>query len=70
MEVTMAFSPEFLWGVGTVALLFALIWGVRQSRSRNPQNDAVAEAATREAYRRPENYEHTRKEFKRQVTPS
>jgi hypothetical protein len=63
-------SPEILWGVGTVLLLIALIWGVRQSRTRNRANDRITEEATRQEYADPAHYPQEQRNLEKQTRPS
>jgi cytochrome c-type biogenesis protein CcmH/NrfF len=63
-------SPEILWGVGIVLLLIALIWGVRQSRTRNRANDPITEEATHQEYSDPANYPQKKRDLEKQTRPS
>ena len=56
---------EILYGIGTLLLLGGLVYGVYQWSHRNKANEAITEAATREEYKHPERYEHTRKDYER-----
>jgi hypothetical protein len=64
------FTPEYLWPIGVVLLLGALIWGVLHNRGRNRANDKLTEAATRAEYDRPNDYDKERRELEREVRPS
>ena len=61
---------EWLYGVGALVLLIALVWGITQYKTRNKANDPLTEAATREEYDHPDTYEQEQDEFKKQVRPS
>jgi len=63
-------SPEILWGIGIVLLLIALIWGVRQSRTRNRANDRIAEEATHQEYSDPAHYPQKQRNLEKQTRPS
>ncbi|GGE37533.1 hypothetical protein GCM10007276_13690 [Agaricicola taiwanensis] len=63
-------SPELLWGLGTVVLFAALIWGVVQYSTRNRANDRITEKATHEMYEHPESYPERRESLKKEVRPS
>jgi len=47
-------SVEVLWGIGTVVLLAALVYGVTFWSRRNKGIDPVTEEATRQEYREEE----------------
>ena len=66
----MTFTPEVLWGVGIVALLGALIWGVVQYSRRNRANDRVTDKAARAMFDDPEAYDAKREQLKKDVKPS
>lgn len=61
---------ELLYGVGALALLVALVWGIAQYKARNRANDPVTEAATREEYDHPDRYASEEDEFRKQIRPS
>lgn len=61
---------ELLYGVGALALLIALVWGIAQYKARNKANDPITEAATREEYDHPDHYQAKEDEFRKQVRPS
>jgi hypothetical protein len=61
---------ELLYGVGALALLIALVWGITQYKSRNKANDRLTEAATREEYDHPDTYQQKEDDFRDQVRPS
>lgn len=48
--------PEAIFGLGTIILLAALVWGAWAYQTRNRSNDRVTEKATRDLYRNPEHY--------------
>ncbi len=56
--------------IGSLILLAVMIGVYLWTRRRNRSNDRVTEAATREQYKRPENYEARREELKKEVRPS
>ena len=64
------FTPEVLYGLGALALLAALVWGMTQYKRRNRANDPVTEAATRAEYDHPETYDREQDKFKNRVRPS
>ncbi|MEW6392772.1 MAG: hypothetical protein AB1542_20495 [Pseudomonadota bacterium] len=64
------FQPELLWGVGTVLLLLALIYGVIQYRTRNRANDPVSEKAAKTLYDDPDGYDAKREALKDEVEPA
>lgn len=64
------FTPEVFFGLGALALLAALVWGITQYKRRNRANDPISEAATRAEYDRPDSYEREEKTFRDQVRPS
>lgn len=66
----MSIPPEVFYGIGTLVLLGALVWGVLYTRRRNRANDAITEKATHEIYTRPESYEREREELKKDIRPS
>jgi hypothetical protein len=41
---------EIIYGIGAVALLFALIYGANRWRQRTPAEDRAGDAATRRLY--------------------
>ncbi|WP_296597546.1 hypothetical protein [Phenylobacterium sp.] len=63
-------TPEILYGLGALALLAALVWGVTQYKRRNRANDPVSEAATRAEYDHPGSYQTEEQKFRDQVRPS
>jgi hypothetical protein len=63
-------TPEIAYGLGALALLVALVWGITQYKTRNKANDPLTEAATREEYDHPDSYSQEQKRFKDQVRPS
>jgi len=64
------FTPEVFFGLGALALLAALVWGITQYKRRNRANDPLSEAATRAEYDRPDTYQHEEQTFRDQVRPS
>ena len=64
------FTPEVFYGLGALALLAGLVWGITQYKRRNRANDPLTEAATRAEYDPPDTYEHEQQAFKDQVRPS
>lgn len=64
------FSQELFFGLGALALLLALIWGVTQHKRRNRANDALTEEATRAEYSHPETYEEEEAGFRDRIRPS
>ena len=48
---------ELFYGIGAVILGVVLAWAVMRNRRRNRANDAVTQAATREAYENPNGYD-------------
>ena len=59
----MTFTPEILYGVGTVALFAALIYAIMRNMGRNRRNDALREQATHELY------EHSDEEYRKDIRP-
>jgi hypothetical protein len=66
----MSFTPEVLFGIGAIALLAALIWGMIQYKTRNRVNDRVTEEAADALFDNPETYERKRPSLKDEVRPS
>lgn len=66
----MPFQPEILWGVGAVALLAVLIYGMIQYTTRNRANDRVSDAAAKALYDDPERYPENREALKQDIKPS
>jgi hypothetical protein len=67
----MNLSWELLFGLGALALLAALVWGVTQVMRRNRANDRVTEEATHDLYSHPDRYAAAdREELKKRVRPS
>jgi hypothetical protein len=64
------FTAEIFYGLGALALLAGLVWGITQYKRRNRANDPLTEAATRAEYDHPDTYEHEQQQFKDQVRPS
>jgi hypothetical protein len=64
------FTPEVFYGLGALALLAGLVWGITQYKRRNRANDPITEAATRAEYDHPDTYEQEQQAFKDQVRPS
>lgn len=60
---------ELLYGLGALALLAALVWGMARYKSRNRANDAVSETATREEYDRPDRYGAEEEAFRAELKP-
>jgi hypothetical protein len=69
-EAAMNFTPEVLYGVGVVALLAALIWGMIQYKTRNRANDRVTDKAAEALFDNPETYDRKRPSLKDEVRPS
>jgi hypothetical protein len=63
------FSWEILYGIGALALAFALVWGLMRNARRNRSNDAVTEAATREEYDHPDRYRSEQRTFEERLQP-
>ena len=61
---------ELSWGVGILALLAALVWGIVQYKTRNRANDRITEQATAAQYKDPDHYEQTRAELNKRIKPS
>lgn len=61
---------EMLYGVGAIALLCALVYGMVQYKTRNRANDRITEEATREEYAHPDTYAQKREELKKELRPS
>ena len=58
------------YGIGTLILFVALIYGVVQYGRRNRANEKVTDAATVELYRHPDRYEaHTHDELEKKLQP-
>lgn len=66
----MTFQPEVLWGVGALLLLFVLIYGMIQYKSRNRANDPVSEKAAKALYDDPAHYDEKRQALQDEVKPS
>jgi hypothetical protein len=66
----MDYAWEIVYGLGTVILALALVWGLSRSRNRNRANDPIREAATRAEYESPDAYAEKSEAFKRQARPS
>lgn len=64
------FAPEVLFGLGALALLAALIWGITQYKRRNRANDALTEEATRAEYDHPATYDREEQALRDRVRPS
>jgi hypothetical protein len=64
------FTPEMFYGLGVLALAAGLVWGVMQVRRRNRANDPLTDAATREEYDNPQEYQREQAQFRRNVRPS
>jgi hypothetical protein len=64
------YSHELWFGLGALALLAVIVWGVMQNRRRNRANDAITEAATHEEYSHPDRYKREEEEFRSQIRPS
>ena len=43
--------------IGAIILGLVLAYAIFRNRSRNPRNEQIAEAATREEYRHPDSYD-------------
>ena len=63
-------TPELTFGFGALLLMAVLVYGFVQWKRRNPANDTLTEAATREEYDHPDTYPETRERLKEQVRPS
>ncbi len=61
---------ELLYGLGAAGLAVGIAYAIYQYRTRNRANDAITEAATREQYSHPEDYEATEEHLRRKVRPS
>jgi hypothetical protein len=64
------FTPEVFYGLGALALLAVLVWGIIQYKRRNRANDPITEAATRAEYSHPETYDREEQQFRDQIRPS
>ncbi len=49
---------EWLFALGILLVVGALVFGLSRGRSRNRANDPIREEATRKLYDAPETYEH------------
>jgi hypothetical protein len=64
------FTPEVLYGLGALALLAGLIWGITQYKRRNRANDPLTEQATQAEYDHPDTYQREEAQFRDRVRPS
>lgn len=64
------FTPEVFYGLGALALLAGLVWGITQYRLRNRANDPITEEATRAEYDHPNTYDQEQGRFEDRVRPS
>jgi len=64
------FTPEVFYGLGALALLAALVWGMVQYKRRNRANDPLTEQATRAEYFHPDTYQNEQGRFEDRERPS
>ncbi|HVV26815.1 MAG TPA: hypothetical protein VHC40_02495 [Rhizomicrobium sp.] len=58
---------ETIFGAGAAILAVAVAWAILRNRRRNPANDTVGQAATREEYREPDRYDPGK--FRKELRP-
>jgi hypothetical protein len=59
---------EIVFGLGAAVLGGAIAWAMIRNRHRNPDNDAITEAATRAEYKQPDSYDP--QQFRRILKPN
>jgi hypothetical protein len=62
-------SWEIVYGLGALALLAALVFGVVQYRRRNRANDPITEKAAKAEYDNPSTYPQERRDMQSDLRP-